>query len=261
MRIQIDNLAFHYDLSGDGEPVLFIHGFPLSGEMWQPTVQRLSGWRCIVPDLRGFGRSAPSDTVTIERFSDDLATLLREAGEPRPVVVCGLSMGGVIALDFFRRYRAHTRALVLVDCRPDAEDAAGRGRREQVAANVMHQGSGVLAEEMIQRLVAPGASWELRKKWTDLMASSAPIAVAAASRALAYRADSTPMLGQIDVPTLLVFGERDEITPPEIGITMQAAIPGSRLAVIPDAGHLPPVEQPDRFADTLRSFLGRDVAT
>lgn len=257
MQTTIDNVKLHYEVTGDGDPIVFIHGFPLSGAMWQPTAERLAGWKCIIPDLRGHGHSEPSETVSIERFSDDIAALLDEIGETRPAVVCGLSMGGVIAFDMFRRHRDRTRALVLVDCRANAEDAAGRQRREQVAANVIQQGSGVLAEEMIHKLVAPDASGEFKKKWIDLMAATPALGVAAASRALANRPDSIPMLGRIDVPTLLVFGEQDPITPPDIGHEMNDAIPGSRMAIIQGAAHLPPVEQPDAFAGTLKKFLSQ----
>ena len=255
MQARVNGVMLHYELVGDGEPILFVHGFPLSGALWKPIAERLQGWRCLVPDLRGHGRSAATPTATIEQFSDDLVALLDTIGERRPVVLCGLSMGGVIAFDFFRRHRARLRALVLVDCRANADTPEGRQQREELAQAVLRDGSRVAADSMIDKLLAPQASPALRTEWHAIMAATPPVGVAAAARALAQRPDSTATLGRIDVPTLLVFGEEDRITPPDLARQMLAAIPGARLELISAAGHLPPVEQPDRFLQAIRTFL------
>lgn len=255
MELEIGYRRMFYGVVGDGEPILFIHGFPLSGLMWQPTVERIAGWRCIVPDLRGHGQSEPSEQASIEDFTDDLVGLLDASGEERPVVVCGLSIGGIIAFDFFRRYRMRTRALVLVDCRPTPESEDGKEQREKLAQAALRNGGRVAADAMVDKLFAPTTDKTLKRHWHAVMAATPPVGVAATARALAARADSQPTLPQIDVPTLLVFGEEDAITPPDIGRQMQARIPGAQFDLIPGAGHLPPVEQPDRFADGLRSFL------
>lgn len=255
MQARVNGVALHYDLVGDGEPILFVHGFPLSGALWKPIAGRLEGWRCVIPDLRGHGRSAPTPTATVEQFSDDLVALLDTIGERRPVVLCGLSMGGVVAFDFFRRHRARLRALVLVDCRANADTSEGRQQREELAQAVLRDGSRVAADSMIDKLLAPQASATLRTEWHAIMAATTPVGVAAAARALAQRPDSTITLGRIDVPTLLIFGQEDRITPPDLARQMFAAIPGARLELIPGAGHLPPVEQPDRFLQAIRTFL------
>jgi pimeloyl-ACP methyl ester carboxylesterase len=194
MFANVDNLKLYYETHGEGDPILFIHGFPLSGELWHPTVERLDGWRCIVPDLRGHGRSEPAETASMARFAADLVGILQQLNESRPAVVVGLSMGGPIAFELFREYRPLVRALVLNDCRADPEDAAGRQRREEVASRVLHQGSGILAEEMIHKLMAPAAGSELRRHWTNLMAKTPPRGTAAAARALGERPDSRPTL-------------------------------------------------------------------
>jgi len=255
MQTMIDQVSIHHEVVGDGKPILFVHGFPLSGLMWRPTVERLGGWKCVVPDLRGHGQSGASERVTIKRFTDDLVALLDAIGERRPVVVCGLSMGGVVAFDYFRRYRERLRALILTDCRANAETPKGAMQREKLAQAVLRNGSVVAADTMVDKLFARGADAALRRSWHEIMAATPPMGVAAAARALALRPDSRPTLAEIDVPTLLVFGEEDEITPPELARDMHGAIRGSRLAIIPGAGHLPPVEQPDRYADTLQAFL------
>lgn len=255
MQVRVNGVTLHYEIVGEGHPLLFVHGFPLSGALWQPTAAQLRGWRCIIPDLRGHGRSAATPAASIAQFSDDLIALLDAIGETRPVVLCGLSMGGVIAFDFFRRHRGRLRALVLVDCRANAETPEGRRQREELAQAVLRDGSRVAADAMIGKLFAPQAPGSLRTAWHALMSAAPPVGVAAAARALADRPDSGPTLGRIDVPTLLVFGMHDQITPPELARQMHAAIRGSRLELVPGAGHLPPVEQPDHFIQAIRTFL------
>ena len=259
MQTSTENTILHYDIVGNNacDPILFVHGFPLVGEMWRPAAERIhgDGWRCILPDLRGHGRSDASAEVTIQAFADDLAHLLENIGETRPVVVCGLSMGGVIAFEFYRRHRDHVRALILCDCRPTPESPAGREERKTAAQHVLEQGSGVLVDQMISSLFAPSADKTLRDYWRKRMAENNPIGVAAALHALGERPDSMPTLPTIAVPTLLVFGGRDVITSPAVGRHMQAAISNARLDIVPNAGHLPPIEQPDIFADALRRFL------
>jgi 3-oxoadipate enol-lactonase len=255
VRVSVGDCSLYCEVIGAGPPILFVHGFPLAGELWHETAGRLSGWRAIMPDLRGHGRSDVTPSVTIARFTDDLVALLDALGEAQPVVLVGLSMGGVIAFDFFRRHRSRLRALVLVGARPTPEPPEGKARREALAQAVLRDGSVVAADSMVPLLFGSAASPELRQHWHDVIARTPPAGVAAAARALADREDSVPTLPRIDCPTLIVFGEEDTITPVEVARQMHAAIAGSRLVMIPGAGHLPPIEQPDRFADTLRGFL------
>lgn len=255
MEITIDKLRLYYTITGDGPPLLFIHGFPVNGDMWRPAVERLTGVRCIVPDLRGFGRSTASVMTSIARYTDDLIALLDALDEQRPAIVCGLSMGGIIALDFFRRYRARLRGLILVDCRANAESPAGRQVREQTAQRALAGNVGAIADEMSARLGAPTWNAKDKKRWRDVMASCNPVAVAAGARALGDRPDYLPLLPEIDVPTLIVFGEQDVITPPDIADHFHREIRGSQLVMVPDAGHFTPVEQPDAFTAAVQKFV------
>ncbi|WP_320046877.1 alpha/beta fold hydrolase [uncultured Ilyobacter sp.] len=259
MQTSTESVILHYDLVGDDshDPILFVHGFPLAGEMWRPAAERIcgDGWRCVLPDLRGHGRSDTTAEASIRAYADDLAHLLDNLGETQPAVVCGLSMGGVITLEFYRRYPHRVRGMVLCDCRATPETPEGRDERRAVAQRVLDEGNGPLAEQMIAKLFAPGADRTLRDYWQERIAATNPIGVITALKALAERPDAVPTLATINVPTLLVFGTRDVISPPEVGRQMQAAIPNSRLDLVSDAGHLPPLEQPDVFADALRRFL------
>lgn len=256
MQFVIGDGVLHCQVLGDGPPILFIHGFPLSHEMWLPVADQLRDrWRCILPDLRGHGRSAVSPEVTITQFADDLAALLDAISETRPVVPVGLSMGGVIALEFFRQQRARLRALVLANCRANAETPEGIARRAALAQSVLRDGSQVAADAMIGDLFAPAAPAGLRSEWRARIARTPPAGVAAASRALAGRRESFSTLHQIDCPTLVIAGAADTITPPDGMQAMHAMIPGSRYVVIPGAGHLTPIEQPATFATALREFV------
>lgn len=260
MRVVLHGgLSLHCETFGaqGGLPLLFVHGFTLAGEMWRPVVERLdpARFRSIVPDLRGHGRSDVSPEVTIARFADDLAALLDATGERRPVVFIGLSMGGLIAFEFFRRHRDRLGALVFVDCRPNAESPEGVEKREAAARAALAEGSRAIADQVIEIMFAKQAPAPLRERWHEVMSRTPREGAAAAARALATRADSIPTLPTINVPTLIIFGEEDAITPPSIAREMHEAIPNSRLVLIPSAGHMSPVEQPELFTDAIRGFL------
>lgn len=241
---------------GPGRPVLFVHGFPLSGEMWRPTVDRLAGeHRLFVPDLRGHGRSTATETASIARYADDLIAILDDFDERRPVAVVGLSLGGMIAFELFRRYRPRVRGLVLVCTRANAEPPEGVARRETLARQALEHGSAAVAGTMIDNLFAHVVDPALRRAWLDIMGRTDPRGVAATSLALAARPDSLATLPRIDVPTLVVAGDDDRITPVETLREIHAGIRGSRFEIVATAGHLVPVEQPDRFAALLGEFL------
>ncbi len=262
LTIDVGPVALHCELCGDGPTVLFVHGYPLSREMWQATAQRLAPhFRSVVPDLRGHGKSPATERVSIADFSDDMARVLtaiapEERGPAgRGVVIVGLSLGGIIAFEFFRRHRAWVRALGLVCTRANAETPEGIARREALAEAALREGSRAVTDAMIGSVFAPQAPAALRQEWYERMCATSPEGMAATSRALAGRADSWPTLSQIDVPTLVVAGEQDAITPVATLREIHAGIRASRLEVIADSGHVPPVEQPEAFARVLESFL------
>lgn len=256
MNAVIDGVSLYNEVHGSGEPVLFVHGFPLSGRLWDPTVSLLQDrFKLIVPDLRGHGRSGVSEDVSMARYADDLAALLDVAGVKGRVTVVGHSMGGYIAFELYRRHPERVRALVLVDSQagPDTKEAA-EGRRE-MAGRVLSDGSRVIADTLVDRLFASPTPDALRERWHEIMAATPPVGVAAALRAMAERPDSRRTLREIDRPVLVVVGAHDAVTPPEEARRMHAAAPNSRLEIVAGAGHMTPVEQPERFAALLRHFL------
>ena len=256
MKAKIGGVELHYEVTGDGEPVVFVHGFPLSGRLWDETARALSAdYRCIVPDLRGHGESEASERADMARYAEDIAGLLETIGETRPATMVGLSMGGYVAFEFARRYPERLRALALVDTRagPDSPEAA-RGRRES-AARVLREGSGLVADDMAEKLFAAGADPGLRTQWREIMAATPPAGAAAAMRAMADRLDSFPTLASLDLPVLIVVGEEDAITPPAEARQMKKVCPRARLEIVPGAGHMTPVERPAELVAILRHFL------
>jgi pimeloyl-ACP methyl ester carboxylesterase len=252
----VNGVKLHYEVHGRGSSVLFIHGFPLSGELWQACIEPMKNdYRLIIPDLRGHGQSEASEQASMGRYADDLRALLDEVGERNPVVVVGHSMGGYVAFEFFRRYPELVQGLVLVNTRavPDTEE--GRQDRYDTAERVRREGSQVVAESMSKKLFAPGAPTDLVNHWREVMAATPPEGVAAALNAMAERPDSTETLEDFSRPLLILAGEEDTITPPADAEAMSELAAGSELLVISGAGHMLPVEQPQQFIAQLEQFL------
>lgn len=253
---QLPNARIFCRVTGNGPPVLFVHGFPISGEMWYATADALADrYRCIIPDLRGHGRSEVSRSISMAEFADDLAGVLDAVDERRPVALVGLSMGGIIALEFFRRHRPRLRALGLINTRANAENAEGVERRRKMAEAALRQGTGAIVELMISGLFGPGFPRDQRDAWQARMSATPAEGSAAAALALGARRESYSTLAEIDIPTLVVAGDRDTITPVATLREIHEGIRGSRFEIFENCGHVPPVEFPDRFTSLLREFL------
>jgi 3-oxoadipate enol-lactonase len=246
---------------GSGPPVVLLHGFPLDHTMWDAQVEALEGdYRVIVPDLRGFGQSGVTEgKVTMQDFADDVAALLDALGIDEPVVLVGLSMGGYVAFQFFRRHRARLRALVLCDTRAVSDTSEAAAVRRETAAKVLRDGPAPLVKTMLPKLFGPATVKdrpEVVESLQRVMAGTDPRAIAAASRGMAERPDVTAMLPEIDCPTLVIVGSDDAISPPAEMRPIAAAIPGARFVEIPDAGHMTPLEDPSAVNAALVEFLG-----
>lgn len=258
-RIPCDNAELAVEQAGRGEPILFVHAFPLNRRMWAPQLEALSAnARCIAPDLRGFGEStAGISEWTMDRFADDLACVLDHLHIPR-ATVCGLSLGGYIALAFWRRHRERVRALVLADTRATADDDKGRQKRRDTIAAAREKGAREVAVGSMEGLLgrttreSGGEPVALAR---SILEEATLEGVAGASEAMMNRPDSSPDLPGIDVPTLVVVGEEDALTPVKDSRAMAAAIPGARLEVIPGAGHLSNLERPEAFSLLVREFV------
>lgn len=245
--------------AGEGAPLLLLHGFPFDSRLWEPQLAALpAGWRGIAPDLRGFGGSeAGGVPLTMEQHARDALALLDHLGVRR-AVVCGLSMGGYCALALHRIEARRVRALVLCDTRAEPDSDEARRQRAAQVAVVREGGSGELIPALLRRLVTPatlnGGS-EVAVKLERMMSETAAETLIEALHGLASRPDARPQLPGIRVPTLVLGGALDEITPPEVLRELAAAIPGASLRLLAHAGHASNLEAADAFNAELHAFL------
>lgn len=255
-----DGTRLAYLDEGRGIPLVLVHGFPFDHTMWQGQWAALAGrCRVLAPDLRGFGRSGVTPgTVTMERFADDLAEMLQAADVREPVVLGGLSMGGYIVLAFWRKYASRVRALVLCDTRAEADTPAGAEGRRETADRVEREGAEWLAQAMPGRVFSPNtlaAEPQRIEACREVIRRLPPAGIAAASRGMAQRADSTELLGGITVPTLVVVGEDDAISPPGDMVALAGRLPSARCVRVPRAGHMAPLENPEVVNQAIVELL------
>lgn len=256
----VASVALAHEASGIGTPLLLLHGFPHDHTLWTPQLAGLmSRCRCIAPDLRGFGRSPAAPPYSMDRYADDVVDLLDRIGVERPVVA-GLSMGGYVAFAMWRRHRRRIRALVLLDTRAGADSDEQRAKRRAQIEVARTQGAVVLAAQLLPAQL--GARTRERQheivEQVRMMLASAPVdGIVGALEAMMARPDSTPTLSTIDVPTLIVVGEDDTVTPPAEAQRMHEEIAGSRLELIAGAGHLSSLERPAAVNHVLSEFLAR----
>ncbi len=237
-----------YDDDGPGPVMVLLHGFPLNRSMWKGQATEIgSVYRVISPDLRGFGETAAPDGVyTMDAMADDVIDLLNALQILEPVILGGLSMGGYIALSAVLRYPDRFRALMLMDTRASADSPDAARNRETLARQVDSSGTiEPVVEAMLPKLFSPLT--RVNKPYLiefahNLMIKTPARAVAGALRGMAERPDRTGDLPRIHLPTLVLVGQDDVITPPDEARTMAGALPNAQFVVIPEAGHLAPLE-------------------
>ena len=262
MKILINNTYLGYDDHGIGLPILFLSAFPLNKTMWQGeliTLLQDERYRLVALDWRGFGESEITGPIsTMELYADDVAALMDSLGIQQ-AVICGLSMGGYAAFAFLRKYPKRACGLILADTRPGADTPEAQVNRENLARIAETQGAGAIADLQIPRLLSEYALQyhpEVEMLVRQMIASATVQGIAAASRGMAQRVDSTDLLAQISCPTLVIVGEQDVLTPPGLAQEYAAQIPNAQLAIITNAGHLSNLEQPEAFLQAVRGFLG-----
>lgn len=261
MIAHVDGLQIGYDDQGEGVPVLFLHGFPHDRSLWAAQRVALSPQaRCIVPDLRGFGDSSTHGPYSMDQYADDLVLLLDALGVDR-TVVCGLSMGGYIAMALWRRYPDRVRACVFCDTKAAADTDEGKRRRDELASLVRRDGVRVLAEAQLTGMVGP-ATRERRPEVVSalraMMGRQTAAGVIGALQALRDRPDSHDTLRTISVPSLVIVGEDDVLTPIKEARAIAEALPSAarvRLEIIAGAGHVPCLERPAATTHALSDFL------
>jgi len=254
--------------AGAGRPLVLLHGFPLDHRMWESQTALADHVRLIVPDLRGFGGSAAAVATSMEQLADDVAALLAALHVTTPAVICGLSMGGYVAQHLAVRHPDRVAALVLVDTKLEADTPDARAARADLAAKVGRLGQGILADAMIPRLLAGSAAARglphraaveetLRRTILEQPVAS----IQAALGALGSRPDMTEAMRHVRVPTLLIAGAEDAITPPECLERAEEIMPCTRLLIVPHAGHMTPLETPAVFNAAVLEFLRHPPGT
>lgn len=246
--------------------LLFLHAFPLSAEMWLPQLARVpAGWRFVAPDLRGFRGTtgiAYQDAHLLEASIDDYAAdmlALLDHLELTQAAVCGVSMGGYVAMAMVARAPQRVSALILADTRMTADTPAQQAGRDQMRALVEREGASAVASQMLPAVLGP----ETRRDQPDLIDSVRALieanrveAIAGALGALKTRPDRAAALAAFPRPSLVICGADDALTPPSDAEALVRALPDARLVVIPGAGHLSNLEQPAAFNAALTAFLG-----
>jgi 3-oxoadipate enol-lactonase len=260
MKIDTGELTLAYEDTGRGPPVLFIHGYPLGRRMWRPQLEALLGnMRMVCPDLRGHGDSEAGQTpFTIDLHADDCVDLLDALEIDEPVVVCGISMGGYVALALQRMYPERVAGLVLVSTRAGADSAEGKAKRDQAMAQARDHGVSAIVDSMLPKMFAPQnvkRKEAVIKTLDQVMRKTSLEGVLGDLVAMRDRPDATPTLSAIEVPTLVIHGRDDQLIPFSEGEALAGGIRGAQLVALDDTGHLPNLEQPQAFNTAVRDFV------
>jgi pimeloyl-ACP methyl ester carboxylesterase len=259
MKKTIDNLALFLDGNRKAKPIIFIHGFPYDHSMWDKQIEEFSkDYFCVSYDIRGLGSSPAGDgQFTMEMFVDDLEKIINELNLNRPIL-CGLSMGGYISLRAVERMENKLRALILCDTKSVADDNEGKLKR----AAAIKQINGGNFENFIDAFVLNCFGDEFIKKnksdfdtVVNRSKKSSPVGVKGSLLAMAGRTDTTHNLTKISIPTLIICGDEDKLSPPDVMKSMADKIKDSEFVLIKDAGHMTPIEKPQAVNKSIKDFL------
>ncbi len=256
------NELYYVDVPGSNAiPVVLIHGFPFNNEMWYPQIELLGkNFRVIAYDVRGHGKSEVGDGQYMLEFSvDDLIGLL-DYLKIGKAVLCGLSMGGYIALRAVERNPERVLALILADTQARADSNEAKLRRAASINSVKRNGVGVYADGFVKAVFAPQSltmKGDTVEKVRQMIRSNSPLGVCGTLLALASRTDTSESLSNIKVPTLILVGEHDTVTPPSLSQEMHSRIPKSEMHVIPNEGHMSKLENTEEFNKHALNFLGK----
>ncbi len=258
-QLRSDDTEIVYEVWGDGPPVVLLHPFPANHDFWAPAAPPLvSRYHLILPDLRGHGESGIGDgPALMEKHAADIARVMDDAAVGRAAMI-GVSIGGYVLFEFWRRYRDRVAALALCNTKASPDSPEARAGRLQAANDVIERGTEPFFESMVPKLLGRTTREtrpDLVEGALNMMRKMSPEDVAMVQRGMAERPDSVPALRTINVPTLLVTGDEDAITGFAEAETMRQHITGSHLKVISKAGHYAVWERPEEVGLVLRQFL------
>jgi 3-oxoadipate enol-lactonase len=261
----VDGCRIRYVDEGDPAAsgvLVLIHGFPLGVQMWAPQISVFEGWRVMAPALHGFDGSDLAAEPSIDTYARAALALIERLEDGRRVVVAGLSMGGYVAFSVARQARGRIAGLILADTRSGVDTADGAAGRRRMLDLVARGGAQAVAEDLVPKLLGrtslerrPDVAVALRR----MIEAQSTEAISAATRAMMTRPDSTSFLPRLRMPTLILVGEEDTLIPPPESERMHAAIGGSTLIRIPEAGHMSNMEDPAAFNAAVDEFLKKDL--
>jgi pimeloyl-ACP methyl ester carboxylesterase len=259
VHLSSDDAQIFYTVVGDGPPVVLLHPFPANHKVWLPAAELLvSRYRLILPDLRGHGQSdAGAGPATMDKHAADLLRLCDACGVGK-AIFGGVSIGGYVLFEVWRRHRERIAGLILCDTRAGADGDEARANRLKAADDVEKQGPAQFIDSMIPKLLGDTTRTtrpDLVERARKMMLETPAAGIAAVQRGMAARPDSVPDLKTINVPTLVMVGAEDTLTPLTEAELLQRQIAGSRLEVIPRAGHYAVFEQHEAAAKAIRGFL------
>jgi len=258
-RISSDDAEIFYEVLGSGPPIVLLHPFPANHDLWKPAAQALvTRYRIILPDLRGHGDSGVGEgPATMEKHAADLARVLDHEGIGR-ATFAGVSIGGYVLFEFWRKFRPRVEALILCNTKAQADTSEARAGRLQAAADVRERGTEPFFESLVPKLIGKttlSTRPDLVEGALRMMRKMSAEDVALVQKGMAERSDSVETLKGINVPTLIVTGDEDIFTGVSEAELMQRNIPGSQMKVIAKAGHYSLWEQPEEVGKLLRQFL------
>lgn len=263
LRTRVKDINVAYQIRGQGRPLLLVHGFPLDHSMWRFQFEILATeYQVIAPDLRGFGQTTRGTApLSMKQFAEDLSGLLDALTIFEPVTYCGLSMGGYIGWEFWKNFPERICRLIQCDTRSIGDtELMARGRR-QMASRITAQGpngSTLAADGMIPKLFSKHSAEAVPERVSQLrsiIAGSDYQMIAETQYALARRAEATHWLPEINLPTLLICGEHDAISPADEMRAIATAMPNATIEIIENVGHMAPLEHPQAVNDLIRQFL------
>ena len=259
MQVRSSDANIFYEVLGKGPDLVLLHPFPVNHHIWDPIAERLANYyRVIRPDLRGHGDSETGEgSATMAKHAGDVLKICEDIGVER-AVFCGNSIGGYVMFELWRRQRERIRGMVLCGTKAGADNAEARGNRLKAADTVEREGPEPFIEGMLPKVLGESTRrnrLDMVERARNMMRKMTVTGIAAVQRGMAERPDSTPTLATIDVPTLVIVGEEDVATPRAEAEIIARGIRGSRLAVVPGAGHYVPLERSEEVHGLLREFL------
>ena len=261
METSKSDLAVFTEGNQNKKPIIFVHGFPYDHSMWDKQIDELkSNYFCVTYDIRGLGQSTIGDgQYSMESFVDDLETIINELKLDRPVL-CGLSMGGYISLRAVERNESNYGGLILCDTRSSADTDEGKIKRAENIKKINTQGVKQFVNDFVPLCFSVKSITDSNEEYSKILSKSLnenAIGVKGCLIAMAGRTDTTAYLSKIKIPTLLLCGEDDRLTPPDVMELMAERIPGSQLEIVPGAGHMSPIENASFVNNRIKKFLGR----